>query len=260
MKENSAVLVVSFGTSYAETREKTIHQIERKISEKFPEYPLYCAWTSKMILARIQREEGIHIDNVSQALERMKRDGIQHILVQPTHMLNGIEHERMTADLQAAADQFASISIGAPILSSAKDCRSAIDSILPEFHLSEDEALVFMGHGTNHPANFVYAALDYMFRDLDHPNVFIATVEGYPQLDSVMKQLKKRSWKKIHLAPWMLVAGDHALNDMAGEESDSWKNQLEAAGYAVECHIRGLGEYPGIQDLIIQHLQDLITI
>lgn len=257
MKENSAILVVSFGTSYAETREKTIHLIERKIAEKFPEYPVYCAWTSKMILARVQREEGIHIDNVPQALERMKHDGIQNILVQPTHMLNGIEHERMTADFQAAADQFASISIGVPILNSVKDCRAAIDSILPEFHLPEDEALIFMGHGTSHHADFVYAALDYMFQDLGCPNVFIATVEGYPRLESVMKQLKKQSRKKIHLAPWMLVAGDHALNDMAGDEPDSWKRQLEAAGYAVECHIRGLGEYAGIQDLILQHLQDL---
>ena len=120
--------------------------------------------------------------------------------------------------------------------------------------LVKDEALVLMGHGTPHHANTVYAALDYMFKDQGYNNVFVGTVEGYPKLSNVIKLIKERSFKKIHLAPLMFVAGDHALNDMSGEE-DSWKACFETEGYSVECHLKGLGEYEGIRRIILRHLK-----
>jgi len=183
-------------------------------------------------------------------------DGVKEVVVQPTHIINGIENDLMKEDVLAYQSQMDSIQFGDPLLTSTQDNVDSINALLAEFSsLPEDEVLVFMGHGTTHYANSVYAALDYTFKDMGHKNIFLGTVEAYPSMESLMKQVKAYQPKKVHLAPFMVVAGDHAMNDMAGDDPDSWRYQFEQAGFSVECHLKGLGEYEGIRQLYLKHVQ-----
>ncbi len=252
-----AILAVSFGTSYHDTRERTIDAIEQDLADAFPGYALYRAWTSKMILAKLKKRDGLHICNVKEAMERMRKDHITHVIVQPTHVINGIENDLMIKDVLSYSDDFQKISFGRPLLTSQQDNEDTIHALMEQWRdLEKDEVLVLMGHGTTHYANAVYAALDYTLKDLGFDHVFLGTVEAYPSLDTLMKQVKKFRPSKVHLAPFMIVAGDHACNDMAGDNPDSWRYQFEQAGFHVECHMLGLGEYPGIRRILIQHAKE----
>lgn len=257
-QKKRAILVVSFGTSYTQTRKRTIDQIEEDIHAAYPSYPLYRAWTSGMIRKKLEKRDGIRIFDVTEAMEQMRRDGIEEVIVQPTHVLNGIENEQMTADVLAYRDQFAQIVIGAPLLTSQEDSDRAVRVIGEELALAEDEALVLMGHGTPHYANAIYAALDYQFKDEGYPNIFIGTVEAYPAFESLLRRVEAFGPKRIIVAPFMIVAGDHATNDLAGDGEDSWKSRFEAAGYEVKCVLKGLGEYPGIRKLFLEHAAEAI--
>ena len=253
-----AVLAVSFGTSHNDTREVTIDAIEKDMQAAFPEYPLYRAWTSKMIINKVNKRDNVHIDTVKEAMERMRADGITDVLVQPTHVINGIENDIMKEEALSYRENFHSISFGDPLLTSEQDNREVIEAVAVEFsHLKEDEVLVLMGHGTTHYANSIYAALDYTFKDRGHKNIFLGTVEAYPSMDSIMKLVKEYDPSKVVLAPFMIVAGDHAKNDMAGDDPESWYSQFKDAGYEVEAVIKGLGEYPGIRKILVNHLKAL---
>lgn len=253
MPERQAILVVSFGTSYDESRKKTIDRIEERISAAYPQYALYRAWTSGMIRKKIEKRDGIHIPGVREAMEQMCRDGVREVIVQPTYVINGIENERMTADIRAFERQFERISIGKPLLTSAQDRECVIDIIAEVLKPAAEEALVLMGHGTERDANEVYAVLDDQFKDAGHQNIFMGTLKTYSAFDPLLRQIGKSGFRKIVLAPFMIAAGDHAANDLAGDE-DSWKNALEKEGYEVRCVLRGLGEYAGIQKLFLKHL------
>lgn len=253
-----AVLAVSFGTSHNDTREVTIDAIEKDMQAAFPEYPLYRAWTSKMIINKVNKRDNVHIDTVKEAMERMRADGITDVLVQPTHVINGIENDIMKEEALSYREDFHSISFGDPLLTSEQDNREVIEAVAVEFsHLKEDEVLVLMGHGTTHYANSVYAALDYTFKDKGHKNIFLGTVEAYPSMESIMKLVKEYNPSKVVLAPFMIVAGDHAKNDMAGDDPESWYSQFKNEGYKVEAVIKGLGEYPGIRKILVNHLKVL---
>ena len=257
MEKTKAILVVSFGTSYEDTRKKTIDTIEADIAAAYPQYRIYRAWTSKMIMAKLLKRDGVKINNVTEAMEQMAADGITHVIVQPTHVINGIENDLMKEDALAFRDRFASIRFGTPMLTSEQDNQLTIDAVASEFSfLAPDELLVLMGHGTTHFANSVYAALDYTFKDRGFENIYLGTVEAYPSMETLLKGIKKHHPRKVHLAPFMIVAGDHAKNDMNGSDPDSWRSQIEAAGYKTECHLKGLGEYPAIRKLFISHLQE----
>lgn len=253
-KRARAILVVSFGTSYEETRKRTIDRIEVEIHSRYPQYALYRAWTSKMIIRKVEKRDGIHMFTVTEAMEQMLRDGIREVVVQPTHVINGIENDQMRADLEAFSGSFDRIAVGAPLLTSGADNHRVIETVVKELQPKPDEALVLMGHGTEHYANAIYAALDYQFKDLGYPNVFMGTVEAYPAIESLLKQIQKTGLGKVKLAPFMIVAGDHATNDLSGDEEDSWKSVFERAGYTVSCVVRGLGEYQGIRELFLDHI------
>jgi len=249
-----ALLVVSFGTSFSKTRAKTIDKIEEELAAAFPDYRMYRAWTSKMITAKLLRRDGIRIHTVEEAVKQMLADGIREVLVQPTHLVNGIENDQMKEDVQTYGSAFEAISFGEPLLTSTEDQEQAIKAVMEEFtELKEDQALVFMGHGTAHCANSVYAALDYRMKDLGYSNVFLGTVEAYPSLETLMKKVGEFHPAKVFMAPFMVTAGDHAIHDMSGEDEDSWRSRFEAAGFAVECVMKGLGEYPGIRRLYVEH-------
>ena len=257
-RNGKAVLVVSFGTSYPQTREKTIDKIEEEIHLAYPEFALYRAWTSKMIIRKLWERDGVHIPTVLEAMEQMKADGIREVVIQPTHVLNGIENEQMIRDAAAFEADFDRILLGAPLLTSQEDNERVIRTVLEDAHLNEEDALVFMGHGTSHFANSIYAALDYQFKDMGYPNVFMGTVEAYPSMESLMKLVCQRAPRRVILAPFMIVAGDHAANDLSGEE-DSWKTMFEDAGFQVECRLKGLGEYPGIRRIFVDHIREALS-
>lgn len=270
MNEKKGILIVSFGTSYDTTRAATIGAIEQAIKNAYPHLPVYSAWTSQMIIAKLLRTTGEKIMNVTEALQAMHQDGITHVFIQTTHVIPGIEFEQLKEDAQKLKTLFASVSFGMPLLSSTEDMLCVTGIIGKHFsdicsgtqtlcgNKKGDSALVLMGHGTEHPSNTSYAALDYMFKEQGYANIYVGTVEAYPSLDEVLHLLKDTSIRHIHLAPLMIVAGDHANNDMAGADEDSWTSRCQSAGYTVTCHLKGLGESPEIHQMFLQHLRRII--
>ena len=238
-----AILAVSFGTSHNDTRKATIDEIEKALQEAFPEYPLYRAWTSKMIIRKLKNRDNVHINTIKEALEQMRRDGITDVFVQ----------------VLSYKDDFQSISFGNPLLTEEQDSVEVIDIIAQKFSfLKEDEVLVLMGHGTTHHANSVYTAIDRAFKDRGHRSIFLGTVEAYPSMETLLEQVREFQPSKVYLAPFMIVAGDHAKNDMAGEDKDSWYSRFKAEGYEVEPILKGLGEYPEIRRMFVEHLRSVI--
>lgn len=256
MNNKKAILVVSFGTSHLDTLEKTIGAIERAIAACFPEYRIYRAFTSQMIIGKLKRVEGIEVDTVKGAMERMLMDGVGTVLVQPSHIINGIENDSMLEDLMEYADRFQKVRVGKPLLSSPEDYKKAIHAVMADIELGENEALVLMGHGSDHHANAAYPMLEYTFHLLGYRQVLVGTVEGFPNLRDVMAKLRISDFRKIKLMPFMVVAGDHAKNDMAGED-DSWKCELEEKGYEVDAVLKGLGELDGIHKILIEHIEEI---
>lgn len=251
------LLVVSFGTSYADTREATIGAIEKKMQETFPDYEVRRAFTSQIIIKKLKERDSLAIDNVAEAMERLLADGVKHVVVQPTHVMNGEEYDEMMASLAPYGDKFESFKVGVPLLTSSDDYKQLVDEVMAEMpKLGDKEGIVLMGHGTHHFANATYAALDYVLKDMGHEKVSVGTVEGYPTLDEVIKQLERAGVAKVYLAPLMIVAGDHATNDMAGDEEDSWKVVLKSKGFEVEPLLKGLGEYAGVQDHFVRHAKE----
>lgn len=254
-----AILVVSFGTSYEETRKKTIDVIDNEIKAEFQEYDIYNAYTSKMILKVIKERDSLHVNNVTEAMEEMLENGIEEVIVQPTLILNGIEYDLMVDDVKAFENKFNKIKIGTPLLTTTKDSFDVIKAFEKKSpKIKEKEAIVFMGHGSEHYTNSIYAALDYMFKAEGHKDIYMATVEAYPELDDIIDVLKEKEYKKLILIPFMIVAGDHANNDMASDEEDSWKTVLTKEGFEVECIVEGLGENEFIRKIFIEHIKNII--
>lgn len=246
------ILVVSFGTSYKETREKTITAIENEVKQLG--HPTYTAFTSTMIKKKLAKN-GEHINNVTEALEQMKNDGITEVAVLPTHLLYGYEYEKITASIMEHKNKFTEIKIAKPLLGTNDDMLEIVNILATEIKTQPNQAIVLMGHGSEHFANAVYPALDYMAKQQNFPHIYVTTVEGYPEIDEVIDLLKNTEYTSILLTPLMLVAGDHALNDMASDEPDSLKTVLTNAGYTVETLVKGLGEYSDIRKIYVEHLK-----
>ena len=251
-----AILVVSFGTSYHETRKKTIEACENKIKESFKDYDFYRAFTSGMIINKLKKRDNMFIDNPSEALEKLYNAGYKEVVVQSLHIICGDEYNKLKDMVAQYEDKFVKISIGRPLLTYIDDYRETVEAVKKDLDKMDiDEAVVFMGHGTEHESHSSYPAIEYMFRDYGI-NAFVGTVEGYPELEQVIKKLKNRNIKTVDLLPFMLVAGDHAINDMASDEEDSWKTILEKEGFNVKVHVKGLGENPYIQEKFKNHALD----
>lgn len=250
-----AILAVSFGTSHNDTREKTIDRIENALAAAFPDRQLYRAWTSGMIIRKVKARDGVDLMTVKEAAERMLADGVEDVIVQPTHILNGVENDIMTDTLRQYRDRFRAVRIAAPLLTSDEDVAAVVDILSDKYGpLEPDTALVFMGHGTTHYVNTVYAALDYRFKDRGYENLYMGTVEAYPALENVLGMIRSRpEIKKVVLAPFMIVAGDHAKNDLSGDDEDSWKSVFTAAGYEVRCELKGIGEFDEIAKILVDH-------
>lgn len=253
-KQRKGLLVVSFGTSVPETRKKTIDAIEMELAAAFPKYRLYRAWTSRRIKEKLWRRDGIRISSVEEAFFLMREDGITQVIVQPTHVIDGFENEELKEIFRNWEGSFEKMVLGEPLLADTSDQREVIQTVMEEFpDLDAEDALIFMAHGTEHPVNKVYHELGENWKKMGYPNVLLGTVESSPSLEEMLHQAAALHPRRVLLAPFLVVAGEHVLHDMAGEDASSWKNRFEAAGYPVCCVKKGLGEYPGIRDLYVKH-------
>ena len=261
-KVKPAILVVSFGTSFNDSRHITIGAIESAIREKFPDYDVRRAFTSQIIIDKLKERDGVVIDNVEEALDRLVADKVQEIVVQPTHLMNGYEYDDLAKALESYKDKFKKVALGEPLLSSDDDYYKVIAALesVSERYDDGKTALVFMGHGTEAESNKVYSTLQDKLSAEGKKNYFIGTVEATPSIEDVLKGLKAAGLKKAVLRPLMVVAGDHANNDMADlEDPESWASQLTAAGIEVECVLEGLGQIVEIDDLYAAHAADAIA-
>ncbi len=257
-KSDTAILAVSFGTSYNDSRDITIGAIEEAIAEAYPEYEVRRAFTSQIIIDVLKDRDGLEIDNVTEALDRAVADGIQELIVQPTHLMNGFEYNDLAVELTGYIDKFEKIVLAEPLLMSDTDYDAVIKAITEKTDTHDDgeTAICFMGHGTEAESNGVYAKLQEKLIAGGYENYYVGTVEADPTLEDVIAALKaKGTYKKVVLEPLMVVAGDHANNDMAGAEADSWKTVLEQEGYEVECILEGLGQIEAVQDVYVAHLK-----
>ena len=258
------ILVVSFGTSFNDSRATDIGGIEKAVQAAYPDWSVRRAFTAQIIINHVQARDGEKIDNVDQALQRAVDNGVKNLVVQPTHLMHGAEYDELTAALEGYKDKFESVKIAEPLLGevgadAVKD--AGFDSL--DAVKEDGTAFVFMGHGTSHTAKVSYSQMQTQMEQLGYDNVFIGTVEGEPEdtsCEAVIEKLKEAGYKKVILRPLMVVAGDHANNDMAGDDDDSWKSQFEASGAfdSIDTQIAGLGEIQAIQQLYVAHTQAAI--
>lgn len=271
------ILVVSFGTSFNDSRVADIKGIEDAIAAANPDWSVRRAFTAQIIINHIQARDDEHIDNMDQALDRAVANGVKNLVVQPTHLMHGAEYDELMEAVEKYKDQFASVAVAEPLLGEVGADAAAVnddkktvaeeltaeavktagyDSL--EAAKEDGVAFVFMGHGTSHTAKVSYSQMQAQMKDLGYDNVFIGTVEGEPEetaCEEVIKDVAEAGYTKVVLRPLMVVAGDHANNDMAGEDEDSWLSQFNASGKfdSVDTQIAGLGEIKAIQDLYVAH-------
>lgn len=277
------ILVVSFGTSFNDSRAKDVGGVEKAIQKAYPDWSVRRAFTAQIIINHVLARDGESIDNVNQALERAVRNEVKELVIQPTHLMHGAEYDELMDSVKEYKGKIKSIKVAEPLLgevgkdaSSVNADKAAVAQYItaeavkkagfgsPEDAAASGTAFVFMGHGTSHTAKISYSQMQKQMEDLGYSNVFIGTVEGEPEdtsAEAVIKKVKKAGYKKVILRPLMVVAGDHANNDMAGEEEDSWKSQFDASGAfkSVTCQIEGLGRIDSVQQLYVKHVAEAMN-
>lgn len=255
MKNKKALLVISFGSSYGNAR-NTIESVEKYLSSQYADYDLFRAFTSRMIIKKLKNRDGIDIKVPTEALKEMYQLGYEDVICQSLHVINGIEYDVTYNEIMSFKDKFKHISLGKPLLTIEKDYEKVVEIIDGKVTRESDEALLLMGHGTKHFSNACYSMLEDMFEYKGKENIFVATVEGFPEIDFAIRKMKKKQIKKVILMPFMIVAGDHACNDMAGDEEESWKSILQSEGFEVDVILEGLGDDDGIKQLFYKHLEE----
>ena len=276
------LLVVSFGTSFNDSRAEDIKGIEDALAEAYPDWSVRRAFTAQIIINHVEARDNEVIDNMQQALDRAVDNGVKNLVVQPTHLMHGAEYDEMVEAIDGYKDKFESVAIAEPMLGEVGDDATVInddkkavaqaitDEACKEAGFDDMQAaadagtaFVFMGHGTSHTANVTYDQMQTQMNDLGFTNAFVGTVEGEPEdtaCEAVIEKVKEAGYKNVILRPLMVVAGDHANNDMAGDDDDSWKSQFEASGDfdSVDCQIAGLGRIEAVEDLYVEHTKAAI--
>ena len=258
---DNELLVLSFGTSYNDSRRLTIGAIEGALADAFPEYSVRRGFTANIIIDHVERRDGILIDDVEAALKRAEDNGVKKLVVQPTHLMNGLEYNDIVKEVGKHADAFEKVVFGEPLLSSDDDFKR-VENAIVNWTADYDDgktAICFMGHGTEAESNGVYQKMQDMLTADGRTNYFIGTVEAEPSVEDVLKAVQAGNYERVVLEPLMVVAGDHANNDMAGDDADSWKSVFEDAGYEVECILRGLGENEDIRQIYVEHARNAIN-
>ncbi len=252
------ILVVSFGTSYNDNRRLTIGAIENAIAEAYPDWAVRRGFTAQIIIDHVERRDGLHIDNVEEALERAIDNGVKRLVVQPTHLMAGIEYEELEGILAEYADSFDQVVLGANLLDTDEDF-AKVEQVMVDIMADYDDgetAIVYMGHGTEHESNAIYAKMQELLTADGYENYYVGTVEAEPSLDDVVEAIADKGYKKVVLHDMMVVAGDHANNDMADpDDPESWYSTFAAAGYEVEAILDGLGSVPEIQQMYVEKVQ-----
>ena len=257
---DNELLVLSFGTSFNDSRRLTIGAIEDELEKEIPDYSVRRGFTANIIIDHVNRRDGILIDDVDAALDRAIANGVKNLVVQPTHLMNGLEYNDLVEQVGNKADAFESVSFGEPLLTSDDDFKR-VETAITDWTKDYDDgetAIVFMGHGTEADSNAVYQKMQDLLAKDGFANYYIGTVESSPSLDDVLAAVQKGEYKRVVLEPLMVVAGEHANNDMASDEDDSWKTAFTNAGYEVECVLRGLGENEEIRKLYVEHAKAAI--
>ena len=251
------LMVVSFGTSYNDSRRLTIGGIEGALEEAFPDWAVRRAFTSQIIIDHVKSRDGEEIDNVEQALNRAADNGVKQLVVQPTHLMDGFEYHDLVNELAEFSDAFEAVAVGEPLLTSDDDLARVCEAVVDATAEYDDgkTAVVFMGHGTEAESNSIYGKVQQYFDDNGHEHYYIGTVESAPSVEDVIGMVGEGEYTRVVLEPMMIVAGDHANNDMAGDEEDSWKSLFEAEGYEVVTILRGLGELEPVRQLFAEHAQ-----
>ena len=276
------ILVVSFGTSFNDSRAEDIGGVEKALQAAYPDWSVRRAFTAQIIINHVQARDDEKIDNMDQALERAVDNGVKNLVVQPTHLMHGAEYDELTEAVENYKDKFESVAIAEPMLGEVgddatviNDDKAAVAQAITDTACKEagfdsmdaaaeaGTAFVFMGHGTSHTANITYDQMQTQMENLGLKNAFIGTVEGKPEdtaCDKVIEKVKEAGYKNVVLRPLMVVAGDHANNDMAGDEEDSWKSQFVASGNfdKVDCQIEGLGRIEAVEKLYVEHTKAAI--
>ena len=276
------LLVVSFGTSFNDSRAEDVKGIEDALAEAYPDWSVRRAFTAQIIINHVEARDDEVIDNMQQALDRAVENGVKNLVVQPTHLMHGAEYDEMTEAINGYKDKFESVAIAEPMLGEVgddatviNDDKKAVAQAITDEACKEagfdsmdaaaeaGTAFVFMGHGTSHTANVTYDQMQTQMEDLGLKNAFIGTVEGKPEdtaCDKVIEKVKEAGYKNVVLRPLMVVAGDHANNDMAGDDEDSWKSQFVASGNfdKVDCQIEGLGRIEAVEKLYVEHTKAAI--
>ena len=276
------LLVVSFGTSFNDSRAEDVKGIEDALAEAYPDWSVRRAFTAQIIINHVEARDDEVIDNMQQALDRAVENGVKNLVVQPTHLMHGAEYDEMTEAINGYKDKFESVAIAEPMLGEVgddatviNDDKKAVAQAITDEACKEagfdsmdaaaeaGTAFVFMGHGTSHTANVTYDQMQTQMEDLGFKNAFIGTVEGEPEdtaCDKVIEKVKEAGYKNVVLRPLMVVAGDHANNDMAGDDEDSWKSQFVASGNfdKVDCQIEGLGRIEAVEKLYVEHTKAAI--
>ena len=257
---DNELLVLSFGTSYNDSRRLTIGAIEGDLEKAFPDFSVRRGFTANIIIDHVQRRDNILIDDVDAALERAVNNGVKNLVVQPTHLMHGLEYDELVKEVGNYSDAFDQVVFGEPLLNSDDDF-ARVEKAITEWTASYDDgetAICFMGHGTEADSNEVYQKMQDLLTKDGYTNYFVGTVEAQPSLDDVLAKVQAGDYKRVVLEPLMVVAGDHANNDMAGDEDGSWKKTFEDAGYEVECLLRGLGENEAIRAIYVDHAKAAI--
>ena len=244
----TALLVVSFGTTHPDTREKTIHATENALAAAFPEYTVYRAFTSGVVRKRLKSKYQISVDSVEESLARISRDGFEAVIVLPTLLIPGEEYDKLHASVSASAGTM-QVSVCKSLLHCEKDLDDIIRILHEAYPIADDTVLLLMGHGTAHSANDLYIRLAEKMRSYPGCTMRLCTVEGTPSFEDAINELTQIPQRQIKVAPLMFVAGDHAKNDMAGEEPDSLRSLLSENGFSVECCLQGLGEIEAVQQM-----------
>ena len=255
------LLVVSFGTSFNNSRVATIGAIENALEKAFPGYSVRRGFTANIIIDHVKARDGELIDDITEALDRAVANGVKELVVQPTHLMHGFEYDDVIKEIAKYSDSM-NITVAEPLLTSDEDFRIVMDAIVEATKQYDDgkTAICFMGHGTEHEYNFVYEKMQKLLTEAGHANYFVGTVEAEPSVQDVLALVQAGSYERVVLRPLMIVAGDHAHNDMADpDDEESWYSVFAAAGYEVECVLEGLGQLPAIQELFVAHTQAAVV-
>lgn len=251
--DKASVLMVHFGTTFDDTRKNTIDAVNDEAKKEFPDMEIREAYTSRIIMRRL-KERGIVKDNPAEALDKLAKEGYTHIIVQPTNVINGIESKTLEQQLEMYKDKFKEIRTGSALLSTPEDYKAVAEIINKEVgKVTDNEAVVLVGHGTHDNGNAAYPAMDYTAKSMGY-KFYVGTIEGFPEFDDVVRGLKKDNIKKVILMPFMFVAGDHANNDIAVD----WKEALEKEGFIVEVKLTSLGMMEDIRKMFIDHAKFML--